>query len=143
MIVKLEKIEIQTRNEKELVDITAEIERVVDESGVRQGLVNILTMHNTSGIIVQEGLSCLEMDILDHLEELAPDEGEYHHKRYLDSYGRLGYNPGAHLKSILGGIHAYFPIQDGQILKSHRQRVYFAEYDGPLARQICIQVIGI
>ncbi len=61
------------------------------------------------------------------LVKLVPDEGNYHHNRYLDSYGRLGYNAGAHLKSILGGVFACFPIENGQIVKSHRQRVYFAE----------------
>ena len=142
MKIRLVKLELQTRHEKELVDITSEVERVVHESGVQNGMVNILTMHNTSGIIVNEGLPCLEMDILVHLEKLAPDEGNYHHNRYLESYGRLGYNAGAHLKSILGGVHAFFPIQNGEIVKSQRQRIYFAEYDGPLARQYCIQVIG-
>jgi secondary thiamine-phosphate synthase enzyme len=142
-MIRLVKVELQTRHEKELVDITPEVERLVSESGVREGMVNILTMHNTSGIIVNEGMPCLEMDVLDHLEKLAPDEGNYHHNRYLDSYGRLGYNAGAHLKSILGGVFAYFPIENGQMVKSHRQRVYFAEYDGPLARQYCVQIVGI
>jgi secondary thiamine-phosphate synthase enzyme len=143
MKIKLEKLEVQTRSDKELVDITAEVERVVRESGVQEGLVNIVTMHNTSGIIVNEGLPCLEMDVLAHLEKVAPDEGNYHHRHYLESWGRVGFNPGAHLKSITGGIHAYFPIQNGQIVKSNLQHIYFAEYDGPLARTYCIQVIGI
>ncbi len=143
MRIKLEKLEVQTRDDKDLVDITPEVERVVRESGVQEGLVNILTMHTSSGIIVTEGLPCLEMDVVAHLEKVAPDEGDYHHNRYLDIDGRVGYNPGAHLKSILGGIHAFFPIENGQIVKGQRQRVYFAEYDGPLAREYCIQVIGV
>jgi secondary thiamine-phosphate synthase enzyme len=142
MKIRLAKLELQTRHDKELVDITAQVERVVRDSGIQDGMVNILTMHNTSGIIVNESLPCLEMDVVTQLERLAPDEGNYHHNRYLDSYGRLGYNTGAHLKSILGGVSAFFPIENGQIVKSHRQRVYFAEYDGPLARQYCVQVIG-
>lgn len=142
MKIKLERLEVQTRGDKELIDITPEVERVVRESGVREGVVNILTMHTSSGIIVTEGLSCLEMDVLDHLEALAPDEGDYYHNRYLDIDGRLGFNAGAHLKSILGGINAFFPIEGGQIVKGSRQRIYFAEYDGPLCRTYCIQVIG-
>ncbi len=142
MKIRLVRLELQTRHEKELVDITPEVERVVRESGVQEGMVNVLTMHNTSGIIVNEGLPCLEMDVLAHLEHLAPDDGNYRHNRYLDSYGRLGYNTGAHLKSILGGVFAYFPIENGEMVRSHRQRVYFAEYDGPLARQYCVQIIG-
>jgi len=140
--IKLEKLEVQTRRDKELVDITPEVERVVRESGVQNGVVNVLTMHTSSGIVVTEGLPCLEMDVLNHLETLAPDDGDYYHNRYLDIDGRLGFNAGSHLKSILGGINAFFPIEDGQIVKGGRQRIYFAEYDGPLCRTYCVQVIG-
>jgi secondary thiamine-phosphate synthase enzyme len=140
--IKLEKLEVQTRGDKELVDITPEVERVVRESGVQNGVVNVLTMHTSSGIVVTEGLPCLEMDVLNHLETLAPDDGDYYHNRYLDIDGRLGFNAGSHLKSILGGINAFFPIEDGQIVKGGRQRIYFAEYDGPLARTYVVQVLG-
>lgn len=142
MRIKLEKLEVQTRGDKELVDVTPEVERVVRESGVQNGVVNVLTMHTSSGIVVTEGLPCLEMDVLNHLETLAPDDGDYYHNRYLDIDGRLGFNAGSHLKSILGGISAFFPIEDGQIVKGGRQRIYFAEYDGPLCRTYCVQVIG-
>ena len=142
MKIKLEKLEVQTRGDKELIDITLKVEQVVRESGVREGVVNILTMHTSSGIIVTEGLPCLEMDVLNHLETLAPDDGDYYHNRYLDIDGRLGFNAGSHLKSILGGVSAFFPIEDGQIVKGERQRIYFAEYDGPLCRTYCVQVIG-
>ena len=142
MRIKLEKLEVQTRRDKELIDITPEVERVVRESGVQHGMVNVLTLHTSSGIIVTEGLPCLEMDVLNRLETLAPDEGDYYHNRYLDIDGRLGFNAGAHLKSIIGGINAFFPIEDGQIVRGSRQRIYFAEYDGPLARTYVVQVLG-
>ncbi len=142
MKIKLEQLEVQTGGDKELIDITPEVERVVRESAVREGVANILTMHTPSGIIVTEGLPCLEMDVLNHLEALAPDEGDYYHNRYLDIDGRLGFNAGAHLKSVLGGYSAFFPIEDGQIVKGSRQRICFAEHDGPLARTYVVQVLG-
>ncbi len=142
MKIKLEKLELQTRKDRELIDLTPDVERVVEESGVKEGLVNVLTMHTSSGIIVTEGLPCLEMDVLDHLDKLAPDQGNYYHNRYLEIDGRLGFNAGAHLRSIIGGIHASFPIEEGRIVKGSRQRIYFAEYDGPLSRLYCVQVIG-
>ena len=142
MKIKLEKIEVQTRADKELVDITSEVERVVAESGVREGLVYVMTTHTSSGLLVNEGLECLERDVIAHLERLAPDEGDYWHSRYLDIDGRLGFNAGSHLKSILGGYFAYFPIDKGKLVKGSRQRIYFAEYDGPLCRTYCVQVMG-
>ncbi|MCJ7668126.1 MAG: secondary thiamine-phosphate synthase enzyme YjbQ [Anaerolineae bacterium] len=142
MKIILQKIEIQSRKGKELIDLTPQVERVVEESGVKEGLVNVLTMHTSSGIIVTEGLPCLEMDVLNHLDKLAPDQGNYYHNRYLEIDGRLGFNAGAHLRSIIGGIQVSFPIEGGHIVRGSRQRIYFAEYDGPLARTCCIQILG-
>ena len=142
MNIKLTKLEIQTRKDKELIDITGEVEKVVEESGVKNGMVFVMTMHTSSGIIVTEGLPCLEMDVLNNLESLAPDKGDYFHNRYLDIDGRVAFNAGSHLKSILGDYKAFFPIEKGRMVKGSRQRIYFAEYDGPLCRTYCIQVMG-
>jgi len=142
MKIKLEKLEVQTRKDQELVDITPEVERVIESSGVKNGVVNIMTMHTSSGIVVTEGLPCLEMDVLNKLSALAPEQGNYYHNRYLDIDGRLGFNAGSHLRGVLTGYTAFFPIEDGKMVKGSRQRVYFAEFDGPLARTCCIQVMG-
>lgn len=142
MNVKLETIELQTKADKELIDVTDEVERIAAESGIKNGLVFVMTMHTSSGIIVTEGLECLEMDVLANLENLAPDQGDYYHNRYLDIDGRIAYNAGSHLKSIIGGYNALFPVRDGGIVKGSRQRIYFAEFDGPLARNYIVQVMG-
>jgi secondary thiamine-phosphate synthase enzyme len=145
MIVKLKQIIVQSRAEWELVDITFQVEQVVTESGVQNGLVTVLSKHTSAGIVVTEGLECLEQDVLDHLERLAPDRPEgygYYHSRYLGSDGRVAFNAGAHLKSVLGGYVACFPVAEGRIVKGGRQRIYFAEYDGPLAREVIVQVMG-
>ncbi len=142
MIITLVKRELQTRRDKELIDITPEVERIIAESGVREGLVYVMTAHTSSGMLVTEGLECLERDILAYLERMAPDQGDYWHNRYLDIDGRVGYNAGSHLKSVLSGYFVYFPISEGQLVKGSRQRIYFAEYDGPLSREYYVQVIG-
>jgi secondary thiamine-phosphate synthase enzyme len=142
MKIKLEKIEVQTRADKELIDVTPEVERVVAESEVCEGLVYVMTTHTSSGLLVNEGLECLERDMIANLERLAPDEGDYWHNRYLDIDGRLGFNAGSHLKSMLGGYFTYFPITEGKMVRGSRQRIYFAEYDGPLCRTYCVQVVG-
>ena len=142
MIIRTLTLTVQSRREQELIDITPEVERVIAESGVKEGLVNILTMHTSSGIIVTEGLPCLEEDVVNHLSRLCPSEGDYLHRRYLDIDGRIGFNADAHLKSVLGGISAFFPITGGKMLKGGRQTIYFAEYDGPLSREYVVQVLG-
>jgi secondary thiamine-phosphate synthase enzyme len=142
MIIKLERVKLQTRKSEEAVNITATVEEVVRKSGVRNGLVNVLTTHTSSGLLVTEGIPCLEEDILTHLARLCPEDADYHHRRYLDFDGRLGFNADAHLKSVLGGIACSFPIEDGKVVKGSRQTIYFMEYDGPLERTYLIQVLG-
>jgi secondary thiamine-phosphate synthase enzyme len=147
VIVKLVRIEVQSRKDLEMIDITDHIESAVAESGVRDGIAWAMTAHTSAGLLVTEGIECLERDVLAHLERLAPKQapkGEYGywHNRYLDYDGRLGFNAGDHLKSILGGVNCLFPVENGKLIRGSRQRAYFVEYDGPLARTVFIQVLG-
>jgi secondary thiamine-phosphate synthase enzyme len=147
MIIKLERIEVQSRKGMEMIDITPQVEQAVAASGVQNGLVLAMTAHTSSGLLVTEGIECLERDVLAHLERLAPKEPPegtfgYWHNRYLDYDGRLGFNAGDHLKSILGGVNCFFPVENGKVIRGSRQKVYFVEYDGPLARTVFIQVLG-
>jgi len=142
MIIKLERVRLQTRKAEEAINITAQVEEIVAASGVRHGLVNVLTTHTSSGLLVTEGLPCLEEDVLTHLARLFPEDQNYHHRRYLDFDGRLGFNAEAHLKSVVGGISCTFPIEDGKLVKGSRQTIYFMEYDGPLERTFLVQVLG-
>ena len=147
MIIKLERIEVQSRKGMEMIDITPQVEQAVAASGVYNGLVLAMTAHTSSGLLVTEGIECLERDVLAHLERLAPKEPPegtfgYWHNRYLDYDGRLGFNAGDHLKSILGGVNCFFPVENGKVVRGSRQKVYFVEYDGPLARTVFIQVLG-
>jgi secondary thiamine-phosphate synthase enzyme len=142
MIIKLERIRLQTRKDNEAIDITAKVDEVVRSSGVKNGLVNILTTHTSSGLLVTEGIPCLEEDILTHLSRLFPKDGDYHHRRYLDYDGRLGFNAEAHLKSVAGGMSCAFPVENGEIVRGSRQAIFFMEYDGPLERTYLVQVLG-
>jgi secondary thiamine-phosphate synthase enzyme len=131
----------------EMINLTSRMEQFVEEDGVQDGIVCVMTAHTTSGIVVTEGVECLERDIPLCLERLAPKDAPagspgYYHNRMLDFDGRLGFNAADHLKSILGGVNAMFPIENGKVIRGSRQNVYFVEYDGPLARTIFIQVLG-
>lgn len=148
MIVKLTRIEVQSKKDLEMIDITDQIEAAVAESTVQNGLAWAMTAHTSAGLLVTEGIECLERDVLAHLERLAPKqppEGAYGywHNRYLDFDGRLGFNAGDHLKSILSSANCTFPIENGKLVRGSRQRAYFVEYDGPLARTVLIQVLGV
>ncbi len=142
MKVHLEKLVVQSKKEMEMINITDKVEEVVRKSGITQGIVNVITMHTTTGITVNEGLPCLEEDTLDTLRRLVPEGLNYHHARYLDFDGRLGVNAHCHLRGMLTGINAIFPVENGKIVRGGRQNIYFVEMDGPLSREYCVQVLG-
>jgi len=132
---------VQTRKPEEAINITPEVEAVVRKTGVKQGLVNVMTSHTSSGLLVTEGIPCLEEDILTHFSRLFPDDENYHHHRYLDYDGRLGFNAETHLK-------AYWAAS---VVLSHRRRQNcprFAPDDlfhgirWALLRTYMVQVIG-
>ena len=89
-----------------------------------------------------EGIPCLEEGILTHFSRLFPENEDYHHRRYLDYDGRLGFNADMHLKSVVGGISCVFPIEHGEQVRGSRQTICFMEYNGPLERTYFVQVLG-
>jgi len=142
MEIKFKKVTLQTKKPVEAINITSQIKKIIMESAIKNGIVSISTIHTTTGLIVTEGLPCLEKDILKILEKLVPEDENYLHNRYLESYGRLAVNAHAHIKSIISGINTFFPIQDGKIVMGGTQTIYFLEFDGPLYRKYCVQIIG-
>lgn len=138
----LEKRTIHSLKDQEAIDITAEVQEVIRRSNIKSGQVLVMTMHTSSGLLVTEGIPCLEEDILTHFSRIFPETEDYHHRRYLDFDGRIGFNADAHLKSIMGGIQIVFAIENGELVKGGRQTIYFMEYDGPLERTYIIQVFG-
>jgi hypothetical protein len=58
MIIKLEKVEVQSRKDMEMIDLTTDVDRVVAASGIREGIVLVLTSHTSSGVLITEGVEC-------------------------------------------------------------------------------------
>ena len=135
-------IRILTKKYVELDVITPQVEAVVAESGIQNGMVTVMTKHTTTGVTVNEALECLESDIEVALSLFAPEDRPYSHARMLRDYGSTAGNPTGHLKVLLTGNHCHFPIVDGQIVRGGAQEVYFCEYDGPASRNILVMVEG-
>jgi len=149
MIIKLEKVNIQSKKDVEVINITSKVkeitERIIKESSIKSGLVHVTTPYVATGIVVNENLPCVQEDILFALNKLAPKaekDNHYHHARYLPSYGRLGVNIDAHIKNILTGTSAFFVIEDGKMLILDIQAIYFLEFDGPSNRNYYVQILG-
>ena len=135
-------IRILTKQYVELDVITPQVEQIVAESGVKNGMVTVMTKHTTTGVTVNEALECLESDIEVALSLFAPEDRPYSHARMLRDYGSTAGDPTGHLKALLTGNHCHFLIQDGEIIRGGAQEVYFCEFDGPASRNILVMVEG-
>ena len=135
-------IRILTKQYVELDVITPQVEQIVAESGVKNGMVTVMTKHTTTGVTVNEALECLESDIEVALSLFASEDRPYSHARMLRDYGSTAGNPTGHLKALLTGNHCHFLIQDGEIVRGGAQEVYFCEFDGPASRNILVMVEG-
>lgn len=141
-MVKTEQIILFTEQYNQMIVITDRLREVVAASGIQDGLAAVISLHTTTGISVNEALECLESDLQDVLEKLAPEDVTYAHARILPSYGSTAGNPTGHIKSMLVGNHCLFPVEDGRLLMGEAQDVYFYEFDGPAKRTVVITVMG-
>ncbi len=133
-------IEILTKSYNQMEVITDAVLQAVSESGVKNGMVTVMTKHTTTGVTVNEALECLESDIAEALAIFAPEDRPYAHARMLRDYGSTAGNPTGHLKAMLVGNHCHFPIIDGELVRGGAQDIYFCEFDGPARRSIMILV---
>ena len=133
-------IRVLTKRYNEFDVITPQVEEIAAQSGVRNGLVTVLTKHTTTGSTVNEALECLESDIETALSLFAPEDRPYSHARMLRDYGSTAGNPTGHLKAMLTGNHCHFIIQDGKLVRGGAQEIYFCEFDGPAQRNILVLI---
>src|SRR4051812_38905852 len=107
-MVSLTNIVINTRSEFQMIKITEYVREFVKKSGIQNGLVAVISAHTTTGIMVNEGLECVETDIEETLARLVPNDLPYAHAHFLPSYGATGSNSPSHLKSMLSGNNCLF-----------------------------------
>jgi secondary thiamine-phosphate synthase enzyme len=141
-MVKLSSFVIETKRYNDFINITKEVEKHVAESGVKNGVVFVITGHTTTGITVNESLECLQSDMLDLMHRLVPEDAPYTHARMLHSYGTTAGNATGHLRAMLTNNSVVFPIADGKIVRGGAQEIFFCEYDGAQDRTVYVQAIG-
>ena len=117
-------IRLETGTREALVDITAEVERVVRDSGVRDGVASVYAQGATCAIMIQENWDeSVQTDVIELLRRLIP-RGVWRHDAQDG-------NGDAHLKSGLVGPSETIPVIDGRLGLSRWQNVFFCEFDGP------------
>ena len=135
MAARTEYLVMQTRKEREFVNITDRVRAVVRASGVRDGLVLVSSMHITAAVYVSDNESGLLEDIAAWAERLAP-RGDYAHHRTGETNGD------AHLKNLLLGHQVVLPVTDGELDLGPWEAVFYGEFDGRRPKRVIVKVVG-
>jgi secondary thiamine-phosphate synthase enzyme len=125
-----------TKKQREFINITDEVEKALEKSQIKEGLILVSAMHITAGVYVNDAESGLIADIEEWLEKLAPFRRDYHHHRTGETNGD------AHLKNLLIGHEVVVPVTNGKLDFGPWQQVYYAEFDGQRRKRVLIKVIG-
>jgi len=128
-----EKIRINTTRRCQLVDITSEVQKIIDKHKIDEGLLHLFCPHTTAAITVNENYDpSVQSDISDTLGKLIP-----HRSNYAHTEG----NADAHIKAAIVGSSRTLFIEDGKIAFGTWQGIYLCEFDGPRAREIWAKII--
>jgi len=128
----LESFKIESTKQKELIDITRVVVKIVSKSKVNEGLCLVFTSHTTAAIIMTELEEGLDADILSGLEQLKP-KGPFKHAHNPD------HSP-SHIFSGFFGPDLVLPVENAALSLGTWQRVLFLELDGPRERKITVVV---
>jgi secondary thiamine-phosphate synthase enzyme len=129
---KLIELQITSERRNQFIDITSQVAKLVTESDIRNGLVEIFIPHTTAAVTINENADpTVQTDILSYLEKLIPSNSGFRH-----SEG----NSDSHIKSSLVGSHQTVFISEGYLVLGTWQGIYFCEFDGPRSRKALIKI---
>lgn len=125
-----------TKQHREYINITDEVERVVGTSGIQEGMVLVSAMHITASVYVNDAEDGLIQDIDEWLERLAPFNRHYRHHRTGETNGD------SHLKSLLMHHEVIVPVTKGKLDLGPWQQIYYAEFDGQRRKRVVVKAMG-
>ncbi|HTF35921.1 MAG TPA: secondary thiamine-phosphate synthase enzyme YjbQ [Myxococcota bacterium] len=123
----------------DFVNITREVEAAVRESGVREGLCLVNSMHITSSVFINDNEAGLHEDYQRWLEKLAPYDPSpetYHHNRTGEDNGD------AHLKREVMGREVVVAITGGKLDFGTWEQIFYGEFDGRREKRVLIKIVG-
>jgi secondary thiamine-phosphate synthase enzyme len=138
MAVHQKSFRLTTRGNCDVIDITAQAERMVEESGIRSGVANVAGRGSTLGITTMEFESGCVADFRRALDRIAPPTSDYaHNARWGDNNGY------AHLRSALVGTARSFPVRDGRLGLGPWQQLVLCDFDdSPREREVTVTIVG-
>jgi secondary thiamine-phosphate synthase enzyme len=133
-----EYLSFNTKSRFQLINITLEIEKILNQSGIREGLCLINSMHISSSIFINDDEEGLHRDLHEWLEKLAPHEpiNQYRHNDTGEE------NADAHLKRQIMGREVVVAITKGRLDFGPWEQIFYGEFDGNRKKRILVKIIG-
>lgn len=128
---------MNTPTRRAIVSIHDQVERLVEESGVQEGLVLVNAMHITASVFINDNESGLHHDYEVWLEKLAPEKpySQYQHNGYED-------NADAHMKRQVMGREVVVAITGGKLHLGPWEHIFYYEFDGKRKKRLLVKIIG-
>jgi len=128
------KFKVKTETREAFYEITSEVQRAVDRSGVSEGICHIYVPHTTAAVLIQEAHDpAVARDIVTHLRRLIPREAGFEHQED---------NADSHIKATAIGNTVPVFVEQGKLCLGTWQGVFFCEFDGPRTREVWVKVQG-
>ena len=129
----LKEIAIKTNTQTQILDITAQVQKVVEESGIMEGLCCVFVPHTTAGVTINENADpSVKQDIVMELNKVIP---------FNDNYSHSEGNSAAHIKASIIGSSVNIPLKNNNLLLGTWQGICFCEFDGPRNRKFYVKII--
>jgi secondary thiamine-phosphate synthase enzyme len=127
----------ETKERREFLRITPQINQCLRESGIQEGLVLVNAMHITAAVFINDNESGLHHDFEVWLEKLAPE-------RPYDQYAHNGAedNADAHLKRTVMGREVVVAVTHGQLDFGPWEEIFYGEFDGKRRKRVLVKIIG-
>ena len=122
---------------RKIVNITRDVQKAIDESGIKEGLVLVNAMNITASVFINDDESGLHSDYERWLENLAPEKpySQYAHNGFED-------NADAHLKRTIMGREVVCAITNGELDFGTWEQIFYYELDGKRNKHALIKIIG-
>ena len=133
-----EYLTFKTKTKKEFVNITSDIEKLVQKSAIREGICLVNAMHITASVFINDNESGLHYDYDKWLEQLAPHEpiDQYRHNDTGED------NADAHLKRQVMGREVVIAITNGGLDFGPWEAIFYGEFDGQRNKRVLVKIIG-
>lgn len=126
-----------TPNRRHFTNITPDVQKCLNDSGIKEGLCLVNAMHITASVFINDDEHGLHQDFETWLEKLAPEKpyDQYHHNTYED-------NADAHLKRTVMGREVVVAVSGGKLDFGPWEQIFYGEFDGKRKKRVLVKIIG-